>query len=271
MATTNKDFLSTKRLTMRSRMVVANWKMHTNLQEGIHLVNELVQMLHACAPHIAQVVLLPPFVHIHAIAQLLATVEGFSIAVGAQNCHKYTSGAFTGEIAAPMLRSVGADYVLLGHSERRKYFNEDSRCLAEKVTVALSHGLRPIVCCGEHEPTAGVSSREQFVIKQLSDSLFHLAAAQMKQIVIAYEPVWAIGTGHTPVPRQVQAMHRFIRRSVAHRYGEQLAQSILILYGGSCNAINAHHFFACPDVDGGLIGKASLEATSLVGILNALV
>lgn len=256
---------------MRSRMIVANWKMHKNLAEGLHLAAELGQMLHACTPLIGQVVLLPPFVYLHAIAQLLATAEGLPIAVGAQNCHEYAAGAFTGEIAAPMLRSVGADYVLLGHSERRKYFREDSTCLAKKVTVALSHGLRPIFCCGEHEPTATASSREQFVAKQLSESLFHLSAAQMEQTIIAYEPVWAIGTGHTPMPCQIQAMHQWIRRSVAHHYGEQLAQSIPILYGGSCHANNAPQFFACPDVDGGLIGKASLEATSLVRILNALV
>jgi len=253
---------------MRQKIVVANWKMHKDFGEGLQLATRVIQMLHKSVEHAVQVVLLPPFIHLDAIRKLLPTSG--HIHIGAQNCHQHAFGAFTGEIAAPMLRSVGTNFVLVGHSERRNYLGEGSALLAQKMTVALMSGLRPIFCCGESKQTREAGHQEFFVKKQLATSLFHLSVAQIAQIVIAYEPVWAIGTGSTPAPTQVQAMHHSIRSTIAHKYGERIAQSIPILYGGSCNAKNARTFFACPDVDGGLIGKASLEAESFVSIVNSL-
>ena len=253
---------------MPPKIVVANWKMHKDLGEGIELVHQIIQMLHDTANDLAQVVLLPPFIHLDAIGKLIPTPG--SIYLGAQNCHAHTWGAFTGEVSASMLQSVGASFVLIGHSERRQYFGESNALLAQKVSTALIHGLRPIFCCGESKWTRVAGHQESFVNKQLTASLFHLSAAQIAQITIAYEPIWAIGTGSTPAPSQVQAIHRSIRNTIAHKYGEEIAQSISILYGGSCNVRNARDFFACADVDGGLIGKASLEAASFVSIVNAL-
>jgi len=253
---------------MRSKFVVANWKMHKDLDEGLQLAAQLIQALCNTASHSAQIVLLPPFIHLDAVGKLLPTTG--AIQMGAQNCHEHALGAFTGEISASMLRSVGARFVLIGHSERRQYFNENNTLLAQKVRLALDHGLRPIFCCGESQQTRAAGHPASFVEKQLTESLFHLSATQMAQVIIAYEPMWAIGTGSTPAPTQVQAMHGFIRNVIAHQYGVELAQSIPILYGGSCNAQNAHDFFACADVDGGLIGKASLAAASFVPIVKAI-
>lgn len=253
-------------MAMRSKIVAANWKMHPDFKAGVQLATEVIQRLPQPRQQDVQVVLIPPFIHLEALGKLLPP----SVYLGAQNCHEQTAGAFTGEVSAPMLRSVGADFVLIGHSERRQYFGEDDALLAQKMTTALEHGLRPIFCCGESKPIHAAGQQEAFVHEQLSASLLQLADTQLTQVVIAYEPVWAIGTGATPTPEQVQAMHRFIRRTIAHRYGEDIAQSISILYGGSCNARNARTFFTCPDVDGGLIGGASLEATSFVAIVNSL-
>lgn len=254
---------------MRPKIVVANWKMNQAFDKGLQLAAKVVQILYGrSVQHTAQVILLPPFIHLDAMRQLLPT-SGY-VHLGAQNCHEQAFGPFTGEIAAPMLRSVGARFVLVGHSERREYFGEDSMLLAQKVTIALLHGLRPIFCCGESHQTRLEGHQEPFVHQQLSAGLFHLSATQIAQVVIAYEPVWAIGTGNTPIPTQIQSMHKSIRTTIAHQYGKTLAQSIPILYGGSCDAENAHTFFACADVDGGLIGKASLEVASFIAIVNAL-
>jgi triosephosphate isomerase (TIM) len=253
---------------MRQKIVVANWKMHKDFGEGLQLATRVIQMLYKPVKHAVKVVLLPPFIHLDAIRKLLPTSG--HIHIGAQNCHEHAFGAFTGEVAASMLQSVGASFVLVGHSERRKYLGEDSALLAQKMIVALMSGLQPIFCCGESKQTRAAGHQEIFVKKQLSTSLFRLSAAQIAQVVIAYEPVWAIGTGSTPAPTQVQDMHHFIRSTMAYQYGEEIAQSIPILYGGSCSAQNARAFFACPDVDGGLIGKASLEADSFVLIVNSL-
>lgn len=253
---------------MRQKIVVANWKMHKDFGEGLQLATRVIQMLYKPVKHAVQVVLLPPFIHLAAIGKLLP--KSGPIHIGAQNCREHAFGAFTGEIAAPMLRSVGASFVLVGHCEKREYFGEGNALLAQKMTVALMSGLRLIFCCGDSKQTRAAGHQEIFVKKQLSTSLFHLSAAQLAQVVIAYEPVWAIGTGSMPAPTQVQAMHNFIRSTIAHQYGEEIAQSIPILYGGTCNARNARTFSACPDVDGGLIGKASLEAESFVPIVYSL-
>lgn len=255
-------------MSMRPKIAIANWKMQKDLGEGIRLATKVIQMLPNLGVYQVQVILLPPFIHLDAISKLVPTSS--PIHIGAQNCHEHTFGAFTGEVSAPMLKSAGANFVLVGHSERREYFGEDSALLAQKVTRALKHGLRPIFCCGESKQIREEGYQESFVNEQLVASLFHLSSAQIAQIILAYEPVWAIGTGSTPVPAQVQAMHHSIRHTIAHQYGNEIAQRIPILYGGSCNQQNAHTFFACPDVDGGLIGKFSLEVSAFMAIVNSL-
>mmetsp|Transcript_10268 Transcript_10268/g.23713 ORF Transcript_10268/g.23713 Transcript_10268/m.23713 type:complete len:292 (+) Transcript_10268:986-1861(+) len=251
---------------MRPKLIIANWKMHQDLQQGVVFSTKLVQMLcHAINPTV-QIVLLPPFIHLEEIRKLLPSTDHMHL--GAQNCHEKAYGAFTGEVSAPMLRSVGARFVLIGHSERRNFFGEDSTLLARKVTTAINYSLRPIFCCGESKQTREESCSTSFVHDQLVTSLFHLSDVQMAQVIIAYEPVWAIGTGNTPTPMQVQAMHQSIRKTISQQYGEGIAQNIPILYGGSCNAQNAPAFFACADVDGGLIGKASLEIEPFLSIVS---
>ena len=253
---------------MRPKTIIANWKMHKNFEEGLQLATEVIKKLHKPRRITTQIILLAPFIHLEALSKLLPASE--NIRLGAQNCHEQALGAFTGEIAAPMLRSVGASAVLVGHSERRQHFCEGDARLAQKVTMALKHGLRPIFCCGESQQTRAAGQQEPFVNKQLAAGLFHLTGTQIAQAIIAYEPVWAIGTGNTPPPAQVQAIHKSIRSIIARKYGNQTAQGIPIVYGGSCNAQNASAFFACPDVDGGLIGKAALEAASFVAIVDSL-
>ncbi|MEM9416736.1 MAG: triose-phosphate isomerase [Bacteroidota bacterium] len=252
---------------MRPKIIAANWKMHKDFEEGLQLATEVTQRLSTPEQATTQVILLVPFIHLEALSKLPAAER---LQLGAQNCHEQAAGAFTGEISAPMLRSVGAQFVLVGHSERRQYFGEKSTLLAQKMTTALAHGLRPIFCCGESQQSRAAGQQEVVVTEQLAASLFHLTAAQIAQVIIAYEPVWAIGTGSTPTPTQVQAMHQAMRHAIAQQYGEEIAQGIPILYGGSCNAQNASALFACPDVDGGLIGKASLELDSFITIVNSL-
>ena len=241
--------------------------MNLDLQAGLQLATAVVQAVPDQAD--VEAILLPPYTHLSAINALLPASG--TVQLGAQNCHEQAQGAFTGEIAASMLRAVGARYVLIGHSERRQQWDEESTLLAQKLTAALGQGLRPIFCCGEHRATREAAEEVAFVQQQLAEGLFHLSAAEMAQVVVAYEPVWAIGTGETPQPAQVQAMHQAIREAIARQYHTSLAQSIPILYGGSCNAQNAASFFACPDVDGGLIGSASLQADSFVAIVQALI
>ncbi len=241
--------------------------MHLDLPTGLRLATAVVQAVPDQAG--VEVILLPPYVHLSAISALLPASG--AVQLGAQNCHEHTEGAFTGEIAAPMLRSVGARFVLIGHSERRQQWGEEAPRLAQKVTTALEQGLKPLFCCGEHKDTREAGTEVAFVQQQLAEGLFHLSAAEMAQVVLAYEPVWAIGTGKTPQPAQVQAMHQTIRAAVAQQYHPTLAQHLPILYGGSCNAQNAPTLFACPDVDGGLIGRASLQADAFVPIVQALI
>ena len=242
--------------------------MNKTLEEGVQLATEVIQELSTNAQPTAQVILIPSFIHLAAIQKLLPATG--QIYLGAQNCHHSPCGAFTGEVAASMLHSVGVRFVLIGHSERRQHNGEAPSLLAQKATVALAHGLRPIFCCGESEQARAEGQALNFVQQQLSDSLFHLSETQIAQAIIAYEPIWAIGTGVTPTPAQVQTIHAAIRSHLAQRYGQPIAQKIPILYGGSCNAQNAAAFFACPDVDGGLIGGAALQAHSFLSIVSAV-
>mgnify|MGYP001316480171 CR=1 FL=1 len=252
---------------MRKKLVAANWKMHLTLEEGSALVEQIL----AGAPALRedrQVVIAPPFVHLAQTAAQLRGKPFFSLA--AQNCHQEPQGAYTGEVSAAMLRSAGAAYVILGHSERRMYFGEDDALLARKTDQALANGLDVIFCCGEPLEVRDAGTQNSFVETQIRGGLFHLDAAQLKRIVIAYEPVWAIGTGRTATAGQAQEMHAHIRSLIAAQYGAEVADALTILYGGSCKPSNAAELFAAPDVDGGLIGGASLKAEDFLGIVAAI-
>jgi triosephosphate isomerase len=188
--------------------------------------------------------------------------------VGAQNCSEHESGAYTGEVSAPMLKSMNIPYVIVGHSERRQYFGEDGKLLAKKVDIALKHGLTPIFCCGEPLEVREKNEHEKLVKQQVEESLFHLDAASLQKVVIAYEPVWAIGTGKTATAQQAQDMHAVIRKHLATKFEQPVADKIQILYGGSVNAANAKELFACPDVDGGLVGGASLKSREFTEVIK---
>ncbi len=253
---------------VRKKIVAGNWKMNHTLAEGEKLTSEIVNMVADEVHNGAQVVLAVPYLHIPGTARLLKGADG--IALGAQNCHEEESGAFTGEISAGMLRSAAVEYVILGHSERRAYFGEKDVLISKKVDIALKEGLIPIYCCGETLDIRDQGNHLDFVAKQISEALFHLDAKTISGIVIAYEPVWAIGTGRTASPNQAQEMHEYLRKHLAGKYGKDAADSITILYGGSCKPDNAAEIFSGPDVDGGLIGGASLKSRDFVDIIKAL-
>lgn len=246
------------------KIVAGNWKMHLTYQEGRDLALAIVGKL---AVTQTMVVLCPPFIHLKGIASIINDITHLEL--GAQNCHHAEQGAFTGEVSALMLRSVGCKWVILGHSERREYFGEDEELLARKVETALRHDLRPIFCVGEKLEVREAGEHVALVRSQLERALFQLEPQQFARVVIAYEPVWAIGTGKTASPQQAQEMHAAIRQMVSQHYGETIAQNLSILYGGSVKPANAEELFAQPDVDGGLIGGASLKAEDFVAIVNA--
>lgn len=250
---------------MRKKIVAGNWKMNKTLDEGLKLASEIVNMVKDEVISDVQVVICPPFISLSPIGKLLDS----KIALGAQNCYSKESGAYTGEISVSMLQSVGAKYVIIGHSERREYFNETNEQLAEKVNLILKAGLTPIFCCGETLKQREQGIHIDFVNSQLTESLFHLSAEDFSKVVIAYEPIWAIGTGVTATTEQAQEMHAKIRAHIAGKYGEKVAESISILYGGSCKPDNARELFACKDVDGGLIGGASLKSRDFVDIIKS--
>ena len=248
----------------RAQIVAGNWKMNEDFNEGRDLIISIIRKLGSTD---TKVVLCPPFIHLNYFSMLVNGISNLHI--GAQNCHSEQSGAYTGEISASMLKSVDCDYVILGHSERRAYFGEDNEMLARKVDLALENGLCPIFCCGEMLDARESGDQEKVVEDQLKGALFHLDKEQFGRIVIAYEPVWAIGTGKTATPDQAQEMHAFIRGLISKKYGKNTAESTSILYGGSCKPSNAGELFANPDVDGGLIGGASLNAKDFIAIVNS--
>ncbi len=248
---------------MRTKMVAGNWKMNKNLQEGVALATELKNMVTNPA---CKVVIGTPFIHLATVAELL---KGTPIEVAAENCADKEKGAFTGEVSAEMVRSTGATYCILGHSERRAYYHETAAILKDKVELALQNGLKPIFCIGEVKEEREANRQNEVVKAQLEGSLFHLSAEDFGKITLAYEPVWAIGTGLTATPQQAEEMHAYIRSLVAERYGKQVADDTTILYGGSCNEKNAAELFANEDVDGGLIGGASLIAEKFCAIIAA--
>ncbi|WP_026475464.1 triose-phosphate isomerase [Alkaliflexus imshenetskii] len=250
---------------MRQNIVAGNWKMNKTLQEGIELAKEVNSKVGAITPK-CKVVLGTPFVH---ITEVVKTVDASKISVAAQNCADKVSGAYTGEVSASMVKSTGAQYVILGHSERRAYYGETNAILKEKTDLALTNELKPIFCIGEVLSERESNIHFDIVKQQIEESLFHLSAGDFSKIVLAYEPVWAIGTGKTASSDQAQEMHAFIRQLIVSKYGEEVANNISILYGGSCNAANAKELFANPDVDGGLIGGASLKADDFLAIITA--
>ncbi len=261
---------------MRKKIVAGNWKMNLNLEEAKALVSELkVKLDHqkGIAPSdktvsFPEVVIFPPYIYLTRILDLLFNYEGISI--GAQNCHHQEHGAYTGEVSAPMIRSVGATHVIIGHSERRSQFREDDELLAQKVRLAFKSGLTPVFCCGEMLPERETGKHFNVVADQLLRGLFWMEEVQLANVVIAYEPVWAIGTGVTASPDEAQEMHAHIRKLAGDTYSKEAAERLSILYGGSCNAKNAGELFANPDVDGGLIGGASLKAADFFQIILSL-
>jgi len=251
---------------MRKKIVAGNWKMNLDYNEGMGLFLEISNMVKDELTGKQQAVICSPFIHLHALVQL--GKGNNRISVGAQNAHQMEAGAYTGEVSAKMIKSVGAEYVILGHSERRQYFGESNELLAKKTDTALANGLKPIFCIGETLEERNSEVHFNVVKDQLAEGLFHLDDEQFSKIVIAYEPVWAIGTGLTATSDQAQEIHAFIRKEIAARYGEEVAEDTTILYGGSCNAKNAPDLFAKPDIDGGLIGGASLKSRDFVDILK---
>ena len=252
-------------LQMRKKIVAGNWKMNKTLQEGVALATELKEILAAQKPN-CEVIIGTPFIHLATVSELL---KDSVIAVSAENCANKESGAYTGEVSAAMVKSTGAEYVILGHSERREYYNETPEILKEKVDLALANGLKVIFCIGESLAEREANKQEAVCKAELAGSVFHLTAEQWKNVVIAYEPIWAIGTGKTATAEQAEEIHAYIRSCVAEVYGAQVADETSILYGGSCKASNAPELFAKPDIDGGLIGGASLKAPDFKGIIDA--
>ena len=248
----------------RQKIIAGNWKMNLVPEEGLALTRQLIELE---VPAGVKVVLCPPFIHLAIVEPLVRNTPGF--ALGAQNCHQEDKGAYTGEVSAKMLRAIGVEYAILGHSERREYFGEDGALLAKKVDRALQEGLTPIFCCGEALDIRNAGTHIAHVSDQLRASLFHLSAVDFSRIVIAYEPIWAIGTGQTASPAQAQEMHAAIRSLIAAQYGDAIAQHTPILYGGSVGAANAGELFSRPDVDGGLVGGASLKAEDFARIIAA--
>lgn len=250
---------------MRKKIVAGNWKMNTVVSEGVELAKGIVAQL-SSVPEDVTLVVAPPFTHLVSVG---LAIKGTSIALSAQNCADQPKGAFTGEVSAAMLSGAGCSYTILGHSERRQYYGETSEKLVEKIKLALAEGLKVIFCVGEKLDERNAGKHFETVGNQISEVLFKFDAAQMANIVVAYEPVWAIGTGVTATKEQAQEIHAFIRKQIADKFGKEVADDMSILYGGSCKPSNARELFACPDIDGGLIGGAALKADDFIAIAKS--
>jgi triosephosphate isomerase len=261
----NKFYQLLTHKNMRKKIVAGNWKMNMNLQDGIALAKELNETLAADKPNCG-VVICTPFIHLASIAQFL---DQNIIGLGAENCADKVKGAYTGEVSAEMVKSTGAQYVIIGHSERRGYYNETPEILKEKVLLAQANGLKVIFCIGESLEEREANKQNDVVKAELEGSVFNLSAEDFGKVIIAYEPIWAIGTGKTATSDQAEEIHAYIRSCIAAKYGKQVADDTTILYGGSCKASNAPELFAKPDIDGGLIGGASLKAADFKGIIDA--
>ena len=250
---------------MRKKIVAGNWKMNMNLQEGITLAKELNDTLTTNKPNCG-VIICTPFIHLASISQFL---NQDIIGLGAENCADKEKGAYTGEVSAEMIKSTGAQYVILGHSERRGYYNATPEVLKEKVLLALKNGLKVIFCIGESLEEREANKQNEVVKAELEGSVFNLTAEEFNNIIVAYEPIWAIGTGKTATAEQAEEIHAYIRSVIASKYGNETAENTTILYGGSCKASNAPELFAKPNIDGGLIGGASLKVADFKGIIDA--
>ncbi|MBL6964661.1 MAG: triose-phosphate isomerase [Bacteroidetes bacterium] len=250
-----------------SKIIVAgNWKMNTTLQEGISLIQDL-KKLHDCGhSEKTEIIIFPPFTHLNEFSKELTDC---CIQLGAQNLHQEEKGAYTGEISANMIKSIGCDYVLVGHSERRQYAKETNALLADKIKIALGTDLTPVYCCGESLKEREGEMHFKIIEKQIAEGLFHLSHDMILKVIIAYEPIWAIGTGKTASPEQAQEIHAFIRKLLSSKYGNEISEKIRILYGGSVNASNAKDLFSQPDIDGGLVGGASLKPPDFNTIINS--
>jgi triosephosphate isomerase len=248
---------------MRQKIIAGNWKMNLNIDSGKDLLSNIIDsdLSNECLTIVA-----PPNIHLNTFKAMLSHT---TIALAAQNCHAQPSGAYTGETSVEMLKSVGVEYVILGHSERREYFSEDSLAISFKVNAVINGGLRPIYCCGETLAQRQEGEHFETISTQIKQGLFQLNEMELLNCIIAYEPVWAIGTGETASPEQAQEIHSFIRKTIADVYGEIVANSISILYGGSVKPGNAKELFNCPDIDGGLIGGASLDASSFATLTSS--
>ena len=251
---------------MRRNIVAGNWKSNELFSQADELINDIAEGLREFDNTDVDVIVCPPFPYLELVGDASEDVEFF---VGAQNVSKFDNGAFTGEVSAKMLQSMNIDYCIVGHSERRKYFNETNQDVAEKVNKLLEADINPIVCVGESLEQREAGTHFELICSQVSEGLFHLDCEQIKRTVIAYEPVWAIGTGKTATKEQAQEVHAFIRAMLAEKYSDDVAQEVSILYGGSCNAKNARELFAQTDVDGGLIGGASLKAADFIEIARS--
>ena len=252
---------------MRKQIAAANWKMNMTYQQGEKLIDEILNAQIELGND-QQVIFAVPFPYLIMASSEVAEEKGYSVA--AQNCSDKKNGAYTGEVSAEMLHSIGVKYCIIGHSERREYFLESNNALAEKLNLCFSHYITPIFCCGEPLPVREKEEQNAYVQKQLEESLFHLDEEKIRNLVIAYEPIWAIGTGRTASSEQAQEMHRHLRSVLANKYGESVAAEIPILYGGSVKGANAVELFSNPDVDGGLVGGASLVAQEFIQIIKAL-
>lgn len=248
----------------RTKIVAANWKMNTDLQEGESLLGEIIAGLPGEVS--CKIVIAPPFTHLYKLKEI---IQGNHLHMGAQNCYFETSGAFTGEVSASMLKSLGVEYVIVGHSERRHLFHETNEIVKLKLDAVLAAGLKPIFCCGEPIDIRETETQNIFVRIQLEESLFHLDEEAFKNVCIAYEPIWAIGTGATASPEQAQEMHEYIREQIAIHYAKITSEETRILYGGSIKADNAQSLFSKPDVDGGLVGGSSLNPGAFLEIIKA--
>lgn len=252
---------------MRKNIIAGNWKMNMDFTSGILLFTEILNMINDEVSGKQEVIVCPPYIHLSSLTQL--SKSNARISIGAQNCHQADSGAFTGEVSASMIQSAGARYVIIGHSERRLFFAEDSLLLAQKLDSVLNNGLIPIFCIGETLEQRNANTYFEIIKQQLDEAAFHLSETDFSRIVLAYEPVWAIGTGLTATPEQAQEIHAYIRNEVSTKYNKALADELTILYGGSCNPKNAVELFSQKDIDGGLIGGASLKPRDFVDIIKA--
>ena len=250
---------------MRKKIVAGNWKMNLNLQQGVALAKELNEQLTAEKPN-CDVIICTPFIHLASIAEFL---DQNIIGLGAENCAVKEKGAYTGEVSAEMVKSTGAQYVIIGHSERRGLYGETPEILKEKVQLALANNLKVIFCIGESLEEREANKQNEVVKAELEGSVFNLSAEEFANVIIAYEPIWAIGTGKTATSDQAEEIHAYIRSLVADKYGKEVAENTSILYGGSCKPSNAPELFAKEDIDGGLIGGASLKAADFKGIIDA--